>query len=90
MTAVPASIYDRKIVARHFDTIQDILQSLSLEQSLLEGRNALIWRSGNQVVKIRNNETNHAMYGRFLINLQAKPSFLNCSYQNPYEQIDKL
>ena len=40
ITDVPASIYDRKTAARPFDTIHDILQSLSLVQSLLSGRNA--------------------------------------------------
>ena len=42
LTDVPASIYDRKMDARPFDTIHDIL--LSLVESLLKGRNASIWR----------------------------------------------
>ena len=41
---VPGSIYDIKLTARRFDTINDILKSLSLAQSLLKGRNAPIWR----------------------------------------------
>ena len=41
---VPASIYDRKMDARPFDTINDILRGLSLAQSLLKRRNAPIWR----------------------------------------------
>ena len=44
LTDVPASIYDRKMDARPFDTIRDILRCLSLVQSLLKGRNAPIWR----------------------------------------------
>ena len=50
LTDVPVSIYDRKTVDRPFHTIHDILQSLGLAQSLLKGRNALIWRSGKRVV----------------------------------------
>ena len=50
---VLASIYDRKMAARLFDIIHDILRSLSLAQSLLEGRNAPIWRTGNRGVKLR-------------------------------------
>ena len=38
------SMYDWKNAARPFDTIHDILRSLSLVQSLPKGRNALIWR----------------------------------------------
>ena len=38
------SMYDRKNAARPFDTIHDILRSLSLVQSLPKGWNALIWR----------------------------------------------
>ena len=37
-------MYDRKNAARPFDTIHDILRSLSLVNSLLKGRNAPIWR----------------------------------------------
>ena len=44
MTDVSPLMYDRKTAARFFNTIHDILRSLSLEQSLLEGRNASIWR----------------------------------------------
>ena len=33
----------RTPTVRHFETIQDILQSLSLVESLLKGRNAPIW-----------------------------------------------
>ena len=40
LTNVAASIYDRKIAVQTFDTIHDILRSLSLAQSLFEGRNA--------------------------------------------------
>ena len=36
-----------KIDARNFETIHDILRRLSLVQSLLKGRNALIWHIGN-------------------------------------------
>ena len=49
-TDISASIYERKTAARPFDTIYDILRSLSLVQSLLKGRNALIWRIGNRGV----------------------------------------
>ena len=48
---VPSSIYDRKRAARRFDTIHDILISLSLAQSILQGRNAPIWFIGNLGVK---------------------------------------
>ena len=41
-TDVPASIYDRKMDGRPFDTINDILRCLSLVQSLLKSRNAPI------------------------------------------------
>ena len=41
---VPASIYDRKMDARAFDTVHEILRCLSLVKSLLEDRNAPIWR----------------------------------------------
>ena len=52
-TDVLASIYHRKTtVNRPFDTIRDLLRPLSLEQSLLKGRNSLIWRIGNRGVKI--------------------------------------
>ena len=44
LTDVPASIYDRKTAARPFDTIHDILRSLSLVQSLLKDRNSPNWR----------------------------------------------
>ena len=44
LTDFQASIYDRKIDARPFDTIHDILRCLSLVQFLLEDRNAPIWR----------------------------------------------
>ena len=37
---VADSIYERKIVARPFDTIHGIQQSLSLAQALLKGRKA--------------------------------------------------
>ena len=40
VTDVPASIYDRKMDARPFDTI---LRCISLVQSLLKGRNAPFW-----------------------------------------------
>ena len=39
-TDVLASMYDRKTAARSFDTIHDILRSLSLAQYFLKGRNA--------------------------------------------------
>ena len=42
---LPASIYDRKLKARRFDTFHDILLSLSLAQSLLKG-------SANRGVKL--------------------------------------
>ena len=44
LTNVSASVYDRKIDARPFDTIHDILRCLSLAQSLRKGQNAPIWR----------------------------------------------
>ena len=46
-----ASKYDRKMDARPFDTIHDILRCLSVAQSLLKGRNAPISRIGNRGVK---------------------------------------
>ena len=49
---VLGSIYDTEKAARHFDTIHVILRSLGLAQSLVEGKNAPIWRSGNRGVKI--------------------------------------
>ena len=42
--AVSAKISERKIDARRFDSIHDILRSISLTQSLLKGRNTPIWR----------------------------------------------
>ena len=39
-TDVLASLYDRKTAARAFDTIHDILRSLSLVESPSKGRNA--------------------------------------------------
>ena len=45
-----ASINNKKIAARPFDTIHDILRSLSLAQYLLKRRKAPIWRIGNQGV----------------------------------------
>ena len=44
LTGEPASIFDKNTMARHFDTINDILRSLSLEQYYFKGLNALIWR----------------------------------------------
>ena len=44
MIDVPAFMYDRKMDARPFDTINDILRCPSLVQSLLKGRNVPIWR----------------------------------------------
>ena len=44
LTNVPASIYDRKVDTRPFDTIKFIVRCLSLVQSLLKGRNTPIWR----------------------------------------------
>ena len=57
LTDVPASNYDRKMDARPFDTIHDILSCLSLVQSLFKGRNAQARINayetvGNQGVKI--------------------------------------
>ena len=43
-------VYDRKTAARPFDTIHDILRSLSLAQALLKRRNSPIWRIGNRGV----------------------------------------
>ena len=51
LTDVSASTYDRRMDARPFDTINDILRCLSLAQSLLKGRNAPIWHIGNRRVK---------------------------------------
>ena len=53
LTDFPASIYVKKAAARSFDTIRDILRSLSLAQSLFKGRNAQIWHMGNRVVNVR-------------------------------------
>ena len=50
-TDIPASIYDRTIDARPFDTPNDILRCLSFVQSLFKDRNAPIWRIGNRRVK---------------------------------------
>ena len=44
LTDIPALIYDRKTVARRFDTIYNILRPPSLVQSLLTGQNAPIGR----------------------------------------------
>ena len=44
LTDVSASIDDRKRDDWPFDTIDDILWCLRLVQSLIKGRNALIWR----------------------------------------------
>ena len=44
LTDVPALNYDRKMDARPFETIQDFLRCLSPVKSLLEDRNASIWR----------------------------------------------
>ena len=48
LTDVPGAIYDWKSAARAFDTIHDILRSLSLVESLLKGKNAPIWRQRMQ------------------------------------------
>ena len=40
----------RKMDARNFETINNILRSLSLMLSLLKGRNAPIWRSVNREI----------------------------------------
>ena len=48
LTDVPAPINDRKMDARHFDTIQDILRSLSLAQSLLKVEMRQFGTSGDQ------------------------------------------
>ena len=44
LTDARGFIYYKETAARLFDTIQDILQPLSLAQSDLKGRNAPIWR----------------------------------------------
>ena len=54
LTDVLGSIYDRKTAARPFDTMYDILRSLSVAQSLLKGQNSPIWRVGNRGVKTKN------------------------------------
>ena len=46
------TIPNRKMDAPNFDTVHDILRCLSLVQSLLKGRNAPIWRIGNQEVNM--------------------------------------
>ena len=51
LTDVLASIYDRKMDARPFDTIHDILRCLSFVQSLFKDENTPIWRIGNRRVK---------------------------------------
>ena len=51
LTDVPASLNDKKNPARLFDTISDILRSLSLAQSLLKVWNAPICRIGNRRLK---------------------------------------
>ena len=48
---VPASIYDRKMNARPFDTTHDILRCLSFVQSLFKDRNTPIWRIADLRVK---------------------------------------
>ena len=45
------SIYEIKAKARRLETIKDILRSLSLGLSLLQGLNLPIRRSGNRGVK---------------------------------------
>ena len=52
LTVVPASIYYEKMAAKRFDTVLDILWSLSLAQSLLNGQKGTIWDSGNQRVML--------------------------------------
>ena len=51
LTDFPSSIYDIKSAAQPFDTIHDILRSLSLAKFLLKDRNASIWRIENREVK---------------------------------------
>ena len=47
----PASIYDRKMDARTFDTTNNVLWCLSFVQSLFKDENTPIWRIGNRRVK---------------------------------------
>ena len=42
----PASIFDQNMNARPFDTLHDMLRFLSFVESLIEDRNAPIWRKG--------------------------------------------
>ena len=67
LTDVLASIYDRKMDARPFDTIHDILRCLCLVQSLLEARNAPIWRK-RKPTHMRLSETDR-LNQKFLIPL---------------------
>ena len=48
LTDIQVSMYDRKIMARPFDTIHDIIRSHSLVQSLSKDRNDIV---GNRRVK---------------------------------------
>ena len=52
LTDVPASIYDRKMDFRPFDTTHNILRCLSFVSSLFKDRNAPIWRIGNRRVNL--------------------------------------
>ena len=52
LTNVATSYFGRKTAARRFYLIHNILRSLTRTQSLLRGRNASIWRSGNRGSKI--------------------------------------
>ena len=53
LTNVRASIYERKIDARPFDTTHDVLRCLSFVQSLFKDRNERIWRIGNRRVNTK-------------------------------------
>ena len=52
-TDAPTLIYDRKTAARPFDTIHDILRSLSLVKALIKDQNAPIGASGTEGLNCR-------------------------------------
>ena len=67
LTEVPASIYDRKTDARRFDTIHDILRCRSPAESLVQGRNAPVWRIGNRGVNY--SICSHFHFSQSIVNL---------------------
>ena len=51
MVCLLMTISYRKMNARNFDTIHDILRCLSILQMILKGQKAQIWRNENRGVK---------------------------------------